>query len=94
MRLALLVTLICTLAVLGVAADELKCPGLNMGTEMHRFDIVMDGTISPAWHPGTNKTRRNIVQRQSEYFYIKYTGKGQMSVDQINSRRRTFRSQI
>jgi hypothetical protein len=61
-------------------AESLKCPGLNMGTEMHRFDIVMDGNISPAWHPETNKTRRNVVQRQSEYFYVKYSGKEQMSV--------------
>lgn len=74
MRLAILLLVLASGSVASV------CTNLNIGTNPHYFDVVVNGVVSDSWQLETNKSRRGVVQRESDYLYVQFNGSQALQV--------------
>lgn len=61
--------------LINIIQANYECPGLYIGTAKNQFNVMDNGIWSNLWNPHAQKKERNIIRRDSEFFYVKYLGK-------------------
>jgi len=69
--------------VSGVTVSK-ECQALSMGTSPHYFDIVTNGSISEEFKTKSLATHRTVTNRESEYFYVQFSGAGELDDGAFN----------
>lgn len=58
--------------LISLSKAETLCNGFYIGTSEKEFNVMKNGIFTEEWDPNSRKSQRNVIRRDSEYFYTKF----------------------